>query len=289
MSTSHKLVRGMESICLHGGYLPDTNTTSRAVPVYRTTSYQFTSSERARQLCALEDLGNVYTRLMNPTTDILEKRMALLQGAPELGGLAVASGTSAVFYAMINLMQQGDNLVSARNLYGGSYTQFSELLPKFGITTKFVDICNPEEVKAAIDENTKAIFCETVSNPALEISPLRELGQIAKEAGIPLVVDDTFTTPYLCQPLKHGANILVHSLTKWTGGHGTGIGGIVVDGCNFDWSTGKHPLFTEPDMGYGGLRWGIDLSEPLKPLAFIMRMRTVPLRNFGACISPDNR
>jgi O-acetylhomoserine (thiol)-lyase len=289
MSTSHKFVRGLESICLHGGYLPEATTTSRAVPIYRTAPYRFPSTEKARQLFALEELGNIYTRLTNPTTDILEKRFALMQGAPELGGLALASGTSAAFYTIINILQQGDNFVSARNLYGGTYTQFNDILPKFGITAKFVDICNPEEVKAAIDDHTKLIFCETVSNPALEISPLNELGKIAKEAGIPFVVDDTFTTPYLTKPLNHGANIIVHSLTKWTGGHGTGIGGIVVDGGNFDWSTGKHPLYTEPDTSYGGLRWGVDLPEALKPLAFILRMRTVPLRNLGACISPDNR
>lgn len=202
--------------------------------------------------------------------------------------LAVASGTAACFTSIINICKQGDNFVSARNLYGGTYTQFNDILPQFGINAHFVDICNPAAVEAAIDENTKGIFCETVSNPALEISPLEELAAIAKKHGIPLIVDDTFTTPYLCKPIEHGASIISHSLTKWTGGHGTGIGGIVVDSGTFDWSTGKHPLFTDPDTSYGGLRWGLDLPDALQPLAFILRMRTVPLRNLGSCISPDN-
>jgi len=202
--------------------------------------------------------------------------------------LAVSSGTAACFYSIITLAQQGDNFVSAQNLYGGTYTQFNDILPTFGITPKFVDICNPEAVKAAIDDKTRAIFCESVSNPALEISPLEELAAIAKEAGIPLIVDDTFTTPYLCRPIEWGADIVAHSLTKWTGGHGTGIGGIVVDSGRFKWSGGKHPLFTTPDNSYGGLRWGMDLPEPLLPIGYILRMRTVPLRNLGSCLSPDN-
>ena len=226
---------------------------------------------------------------MNPTTDILEKRFAMLQGAHELGALALSSGTAACFNAIINLAEQGDNIVSARNLYGGTYTQFNDILPKFGINVKFVDITDPSAVSAAIDDKTRAIFCETVSNPALEISPLEDLSKIAKDSGLPLVVDDTFTTPYLCKPIEFGATIVVHSLTKWTGGHGTGIGGIVVDSGSFDWKAGKHPLYTENDTSYGGLRWGIDLPEALAPLAYILRMRTVPLRNLGSCISPDNR
>jgi O-acetylhomoserine (thiol)-lyase len=173
-----------------------------------------------------------------------------------------------------------------RNLYGGTYTQFENILPKFGISVNFVDITDPSKVKEAIDDKTQAIFCETVSNPALEITPLEDIAEIANEAETPLVVDDKFTTPYLCRPFDWGASIV---LTKWTGGHGTGIGGIVVDSGKFDWSKGKHPLFTENDTSYGGLRWGIDLPEALAPLAYILRMRTGPLRNLGACISPDNR
>lgn len=267
------LIRGFETICLHSGYTPDA-TTSRGVPLYRTAPYSFKSTEHAARLFALKELGNIYTRMMNPTTDILEKRFAAMEGAP--AALALASGTAAVFYAIINLAEQGDNFVSARNLYGGTYTQFNDILPKFGISAKFVDICNLEAVKSAIDDKTRAIFCETVSNPALEISPLEELATVANEAGIPLIVDDTFTTPYLLKPIDYGAHIICHSLTKWTGGHGTGIGGIVVDAGTFPWKAGKHPLYTEPDTSYGGLRWGLDLPENLAPIAYILRMlRTI--------------
>jgi O-acetylhomoserine (thiol)-lyase len=278
----------LETLCLHGGHTPDSVTHSRAVPVYRTASYTFKNTEHAANLFALRELGNIYTRLMNPTTDVLEKRVALLEGAHEMAGLAVASGTSAVFYSIINLAQAGDNIVSARNLYGGTYTQFNDILPSLGITVKLVDSTDPENFRKAIDGNTRALFCESVSNPALEIADLDAIGAIAKDAGIPLIVDSTFSTPYLTQPLGHGADIVVHSLTKWFGGHGAGIGGIVVDSGRFNWAAGKHPLFDKPDMSYHGLRWGHDLPAPLAPLAFILRMRTVPLRNLGACIAPDN-
>jgi O-acetylhomoserine (thiol)-lyase len=261
----------LETLCLHGGTQPDPTTLSRAVPIYRTASYVFKSAEHAANLFALRELGNVYTRLMNPTTDVLEKRVALLEGAPEMGGLGVASGTSGVFYSLINLASAGDNI-----------------LPKLGLHVKFVDSNDPQNFAKAIDSKTRALFCETVSNPALEITDLDAVGKIAKAAGIPLIVDATFSTPYLTQPLAHGADIVVHSLTKWFGGHGTGIGGVVVDSGRFKWVAGKHPLYTEPDNSYHGLRWGLDLPEPLLPLAFILRMRTVPLRNLGACISPDN-
>lgn len=277
-----------ETLCLHGGTQPDPVTLSRAVPVYRTSSFVFRNTEHAANLFALRELGNVYTRLQNPTTDVLEKRVALLEGAPEMGGLGVASGTSGVFYSVVNLAQAGDNIVSARNLYGGTYTQFNDILPKFGITVKFVDSNDPQNFAKAIDANTRALFCESVSNPAIEISDLAAVAKIARTAGLPLIVDSTFSTPYLTQPLAHGADIVVHSLTKWFGGHGTGIGGVVVDSGRFNWAAGKHPLFTAPDNSYHGLRWGIDLPEPLKPLAYILRMRTVPLRNLGACIAPDN-
>jgi O-acetylhomoserine (thiol)-lyase len=230
----------------------------------------------------------VYTRLMNPTTDVLEKRVAMLEGAHEMAGLGLASGTSAVFYSIINLAQAGDNIVSARNLYGGSYTQFNDILPKLGITVKLVDSNDPQNFASAIDEKTRAVFCESVSNPALEIVDLEAVAKVAHDAGIPLIVDSTFSTPYLTQPIAHGADIVVHSLTKWFGGHGTGLGGIVVDSGRFKWNTGKHPLFDEPDTSYHGLRWGHDLPAELAPLAFILRMRTVPLRNLGACIAPDN-
>jgi O-acetylhomoserine (thiol)-lyase len=277
-----------ETLCLHGGTQADPTTGSRAVPVYRTSSFVFKNTEHAANLFALKELGNIYTRLMNPTTDVLEKRVCLLEGAPEMGGLGLASGTSAVFYSIINLAQAGDNIVSARNLYGGTYTQFNDILPALGITVKFVDSNDPQNFAKAIDGKTRALFCETVSNPAIEITDLDAVAKIARQHGLPLIVDSTFSTPYLTQPIAHGADIVVHSLTKWFGGHGTGIGGVVVDSGRFNWAAGKHPLYTTPDHSYHGLRWGMDLPEPLKPLAFILRMRTVPLRNLGACISPDN-
>jgi O-acetylhomoserine (thiol)-lyase len=278
----------IETLCLHGGTQPDPTTLSRGVPVYRTSSYVFKSAEHAADLVALTELGNIYPRLMNPTTDVLEKRVALLEGGPELGGLGLASGTSGVFYSIINLARSGDNIISARNLYGGSYTQFHDILPTLGITVKFVDSNDPANFARAIDEKTRALFCETVSNPALEITDLEAVARVGRDHGIPLIVDSTFSTPYLTRPLDHGADIVVHSLTKWFGGHGTGIGGVVVDSGRFDWAGGKHPLYTTPDGSYHGLRWGIDLPDALRPLAFILRMRTVPLRNLGACISPDN-
>ena len=278
----------LETLCLHGGQQPDPATLSRAVPVYRTASYVFRDTDHAANLFALRELGNIYTRLMNPTTDVLEKRVALLEGAPEMGGLGLASGTSAVFYSIINLAQAGDNIVSARNLYGGTYTQFNDLLPALGIQVKFVDSNDPENFRAAIDDRTRAVFCESVSNPALEIADLEAIAKIAHDQGVPLIVDSTFSTPYLTRPIEHGADIVVHSLTKWFGGHGAGLGGIVVDSGRFNWAAGRHPLFTQPDNSYHGLRWGIDLPAPLLPLAYILRMRTVPLRNLGACIAPDN-
>ena len=278
----------LETLCLHGGQQPDPTTGARAVPVYRTASYVFKNTEHAANLFALRELGNIYTRLMNPTTDVLEKRVALLEGAPEMGGLALASGTSAVFYAIINLAKAGDNIVSARNLYGGTYTQFNDILPALGIQVKLVDSNDPENFRKAIDANTRALFCETVSNPALEVADLEAIAKIAHDNGLPLIVDSTFSTPYLTRPIDHGADIVVHSLTKWFGGHGAGIGGVVVDSGRFDWAAGRHPQFTTPDHSYHGLCWGIDLPEPLRPLAYILRMRTVPLRNLGACIAPDN-
>ncbi len=278
----------LETLCLHGGSQPDPTTLSRAVPIYRTSSFVFKNSDHAANLFALRELGNIYTRLMNPTTDVLEKRVALLEGAPEMAGLGLASGTSAIFYSIINLAEAGDNIVSARNLYGGTYTQFQSILPTLGIQVRFVDSRDPENFAKAIDGRTRALFCETVSNPALEISDLQGISRVSRAHGIPLIVDSTFSTPYLTQPLAHGADIVVHSLTKWFGGHGAGIGGIVVESGRFPWASGKHPLYTKPDESYHGLRWGIDLPEPLLPLAYILRMRTVPLRNLGACIAPDN-
>ncbi len=277
-----------ETLCLHGGQQPDSATNSHAVPIYRTASYVFESTEQAANLFALKELGNIYTRMMNPTTDVLEKRVALLEGAHQLGGLALASGTSAIFYAIINLAQAGDNIISSTNLYGGTYTQFDNILPSLGINVKFVDVNDPEAIAAAIDDKTRAVFTETISNPASEVMDLEAISDVAHQHGLPLIVDATFSTPYLCRPIEHGADIVVHSLTKWLGGHGTSIGGIVIDSGKFNWAAGKHPLFDTPDTSYHGLRWGHDLPEPLAPLAFALRLRTVPLRNLGACISPDN-
>ncbi len=276
----------LETKCLHSGYEPDPTTFSRAVPVYKTSSYTFRDTEHAANLFGLRELGNIYTRLMNPTTDVLEKRVADLEGGA--AGLGVASGTSGVFYSIINLAGAGDHIVSANNLYGGTYTQFNDILPKLGINVSFIDPNNPENFAAAITQNTKALFCETVSNPGLDVADLHAIGDIARAHNIPLIVDSTFSTPYLTRPIEHGSDIVVHSLTKWLGGHGNGIGGVVVDSGRFNWANGNFPLYDEPDSSYHGLRWGHDLPEPLAALAYILRMRTVPLRNLGACISPDN-
>ncbi|MEO1146245.1 MAG: O-acetylhomoserine aminocarboxypropyltransferase/cysteine synthase family protein [Cyanobacteria bacterium J06638_22] len=281
MSETYKL--GTQ--CLHAGQEPDPTTMSRAVPIYRTSSYTFRDTEHAANLFALKELGNIYTRLMNPTQDVLEKRVAALEGGA--AALAVSSGTSAVFYSIINICQVGDEVVSANTLYGGTYTMFKDILPQFGITVRMIDPRNPENFRSAITDKTKMLFCETVSNPGLEVSDLEAIGAIAHENGLPLVVDSTFTTPYLMRPLEHGADIVVHSLTKWLGGHGTGIGGIMVDSGKFDWTSGKFPLMSEPDSGYHGLRFAHDLG-PLAPIAYTLRMRLIPLRNLGACIAPDN-
>ncbi|BCX46752.1 O-acetylhomoserine/O-acetylserine sulfhydrylase [Haloferula helveola] len=277
-----------ETLCLHGGYEPEASTNSRAVPVHRSTAFTFNNTEHAANLFALKELGNIYSRLTNPTVAVLEKRVSLLEGAHELAGLGHSSGTAAIFNSIINLASAGDNIVSARNLYGGSYTQFDNILPALGIEVRFVDSNDPENFAKAADDKTRAFFCETISNPALEITDLEAVAEIAKAHGLPLIVDATCSTPYLTRPLDHGADIVVHSLTKWMGGHGAGLGGVVVDSGRFDWTGGKHPLYDNPDESYHGLRWGHDLPEMLAPLAYILRMRTVPLRNLGACSSPDN-
>lgn len=274
----------LETLALHAGQTID-ETLSRAVPIYRTTSYVFKNTEHAANLFALKELGNIYTRLMNPTTDVLEKRMAILEGG--IGALALASGTTAIYYAIINLAKAGDEIVSANNLYGGTFTMFHDILPHYGITVRFVDIRNPENIRNAINDKTRAVFVETIGNPGLDVADIQTIAKIAHEYEVPLLVDSTFTTPYLLRPIEHGADIVIHSLTKWIGGHGTAIGGIVIDSGKFNWKNPKFTLFNEPDSGYHGLRFGHDLGE-LSPLAYILRMRLVPLRNLGACISPDN-
>ena len=275
----------LETKCLHAGQQPDPATLSRGVPVYRTSSYVFKSTAHAANLFALKELGNIYTRLMNPTHDVLEQRVAALEGGT--AAVALASGTSAIFYSIINICRQGDEVVSANNLYGGTFTQFHDILPQFGIRVRFVDPRDPAAFAAAINDRTRLLFCESVSNPGLEVADIEAIAAIAHDHGLPLAVDATFVTPCLQRPIEHGADIVVHSLTKWMGGHGTGIGGIVVDSGKFDWRSEKFPLMTEPEPSYGGLRWAYDLGE-LAPAAFAIRLRVVPLRNLGACISPDN-
>lgn len=274
-----------ETLALHAGQPVDA-TMSRGVPVYRTSSYLFRDTEHAANLFALKELGNIYTRLMNPTTDVLEQRVTRLEGGA--ASVALASGTSAIFYTVITLAEAGDNIVSANNLYGGTYTQFDAILPKLGIDVKFVDPKEPSNFERAIDSRTRALYIEAIGNPVLDYTDIRAVAEVAHRNGLPLIVDATFTTPYLLRSIDLGADIVVNSLTKWLGGHGAGIGGIITDAGRFDWKAGRHPLFTEPDANYHGLRWAIDLPEPLAPIAFALRVRTVPLRNLGACISPDN-
>ncbi|MCX6339624.1 MAG: O-acetylhomoserine aminocarboxypropyltransferase/cysteine synthase [Candidatus Aureabacteria bacterium] len=274
-----------ETLALHAGQTPDTDTLSRGVPVYRTSSYVFKDTAHASNLFALKELGNIYSRLMNPTQDVLEKRVAALEGAP--AALAHASGTAAIFNTIINICSTGEEIVSANNLYGGTYTMFDCILPQFGIKVVFVDPRTPEHFAAAISGKTRALYIETIGNPVLEFTDIAAVARIAKKHHLPLIVDSTFTTPYLLAPIEHGADIVCHSLTKWLGGHGTGIGGIVVDSGKFDWTDKKFRFYNEPDPSYHGIRYAHDLGE-LNPLAFITRMRLVPLRNLGACISPDN-
>jgi O-acetylhomoserine (thiol)-lyase len=274
-----------ETLCLHAGQQPDPATTARGVPVHRTSSYVFKSTEHAANLFALKELGNIYTRLMNPTHDTLEQRVAALEGGA--AALALASGTSGVYYAIINICSAGDEIISANNLYGGTYTMFDAILPQFDIRVNFVDPRQPQNFEKAINEKTRAVFIETIGNPVLEFTDIREVATIAHAHNLPLIIDATFTTPYLLKSIDHGADIVVNSLTKWMGGHGTGIGGVVIDSGRFDWQDPKFKLYNEPDSGYHGIRFAHDLGD-LNPVAFIMRMRLVPLRNLGACISPDN-
>ncbi|MGF1571891.1 MAG: O-acetylhomoserine aminocarboxypropyltransferase/cysteine synthase family protein [Sumerlaeia bacterium] len=281
MTPKHKL----ETLAIHAGHSADPTTGSRAVSVHRTSAYQFRDTEHAANLFALKELGNIYTRLMNPTTDVLEQRCAALERGA--AALAVASGTTAIHYSVMNICQAGDEIVSANDLYGGSYTMFKDIHPQFGIKTHFVNPTNPENFAQAITPKTKLIFLESCGNPALNVPDFAAIADVANAHGIPLVVDNTFATPALCRPIEHGASIVCDSLTKWMGGHGNGIGGVVVDSGTFDWKSEKFPLYNEPDASYHGLRYAHDLG-PLSPLAFILRMRLVPLRNLGACISPDN-
>ena len=275
---------------LHAGQKPDPTTGSRAVPIYQTTSYQFRDTEHAANLFGLKELGNIYTRIMNPTTDVLEQRLAALEGGS--GALAHASGQAAITAAILNVAGAGDHIVSVSQLYGGTYNLFHYTLPKLGIQVSFVDGDDPENFRKAVKSNTKAFYGEGLGNPRLNIFPFAEVGKIAKEVGVPLIIDNTALSPYLNRPFEHGANIVVHSATKHIGGHGTSIGGIVVDGGNFDWGNGKFPGFTEPDMSYHGLpHW--EAFKAFAPagganIAFIMKMRLQFLRDVGSCLSPFN-
>ena len=274
-----------ETLCLHAGQQPDPATTARGVPVHRTSSYVFKSTEHAANLFALKELGNIYTRIMNPTQDTLEQRIAAIEGGA--AALALASGTSAIYYTVINICSAGDEIVSANNLYGGTYSMFDCILPQFDIHTNFVDPRDPQNFIKAINEKTRAVFIETIGNPVLEFTDISAIADIAHAHHLPLIVDATFTTPYLLKSIEHGADIVVNSLTKWIGGHGTAIGGAVIDSGKFDWTDPKFNLYNDPDPSYHDLRYAHDLGD-LNPVAFIMRMRLVPLRNLGACISPDN-
>jgi O-acetylhomoserine (thiol)-lyase len=267
---------------LHAGHDPDVATNARAVPIYLTTSYTFNSSEHAANLFSLAEMGNIYTRIMNPTTDVLEKRLAELDGG--VGALALASGSAAVTLTVLNLAKAGDNIISTSFLYGGTYNLFSHTLARMGVHVKFVDSSNPDNIAQAIDENTRAIYTESIGNPKNNVDDFEAIAKIAHDNRLPFIVDNTVTTPLLFRPLEHGADIVVYSLTKFIGGHGTSIGGAVVDGGKFDWSSGRFPEFTTPDPSYHGLVY----HEALGELAYILKMRLTLLRDMGPCLSPFN-
>ncbi len=274
-----------ETVALHSGHTVDSDTFARSVPVHRTSSYVFKSTEHAADLFSLRDAGYIYTRIGNPTQGVLEERLALLEGGA--AGLALASGTNAIFYSIINICTAGDEVVSSSNLYGGTYTMFKDILTQFNITVRFFDPDNFDSLQGAFTDRTRAVFIESIGNPSLDVPDFETIADAARKHEVPLIVDSTFTTPFLFRPLEHGADIVVHSLTKWIGGHGTGIGGLVIDSGKFNWKNEKFSLFNTPDTGYHNLRFAHDLGD-MNHLAFILRMRLVPLRNLGGCISPDN-
>ncbi|MGV3547935.1 MAG: O-acetylhomoserine aminocarboxypropyltransferase/cysteine synthase family protein, partial [Pedobacter sp.] len=278
-----------ETLQIHAGQEVDPTTGSRAVPLYQTTSYGFKNSEHGANLFALKEFGNIYTRIMNPTTDVFEKRIAALEGG--VAALAVASGQAAQFIALNNILQAGDNFVSSSHLYGGSYNQFKVAFKRLGISVKFADGDNPSDFEAKIDENTKAIYLETIGNPSFSIIDFEQIAAIAKKHDLPLIVDNTFgAAGYLFRPIEHGANVVVQSATKWIGGHGTSIGGVIVDGGNYNWGNGKFPAFTEPAEGYHGLVFNDVFGQngPFGNIQFIIRARVEGLRDFGASQSPFN-
>ena len=272
-----------DTIAVHGGHNGDPATKARAVPIYQTTSYTFESTEHAARLFALEEFGNIYTRINNPTTDVLEQRVAQLENG--VGALAVASGQAAVVYAILNLARAGDHVVSSSSLYGGTYNAFAHTLPRFGIDVSLVDFGDPKAVEAAIRPNTKAIFAETIGNPKIDVLDLDTYAALAQQHALPLIVDNTLATPYLLRPIEHGANVVVHSATKFIGGHGTAIGGVIVDGGNFDWSrSARFPDLVQPDPSYHGVQYTLAFGK----LAYIVKARVQLLRDIGAALSPFN-
>jgi len=273
-----------ETKIIHSGYETDPTTKSVATPIYQTVAYEFDNAQHGADLFNLAVPGNIYTRIMNPTTDVLEKRVADLEGG--VGALAVSAGSAAITYAIQNITEMGTNIVSTSQLYGGTYTLFAHMLPKQGVDVKFAENDSPEAIAAQIDENTRAVFCETIGNPAGNIADIEALAKVAHEHGVPLIVDSTVATPILCKPIEHGADIVVHSLTKYMGGHGTSLGGVIVDSGNFPWADypEKFSMLTTPEPSYHGVVY----TEALGPAAYIGRARTVPLRNTGSCISPMN-
>ncbi len=281
MSEERKLQ--LETLAVHAGQEIDPTTMSRAVPIYQTTSYGFRDSDHAANLFALAEFGNIYTRIMNPTTDVFEKRVAALEGG--VGALAVSSGQAAITFSILNIAGAGDEIVSASSLYGGTYNLFAHTLKKIGITVKFVDPVDPENFRSAITPKTKALYAESIGNPRGDVLDIEAVAKIAHEHGIPLIVDNTLPSPYLLRPIEHGADIVVHSATKFIGGHGTSIGGIIVDSGKFDWkASGKFPGFTEPDPSYHGLVY----SDAVGPIAYIIKARVQLLRDIGASLSPFN-
>ena len=274
----------IETIAVHGGYSPEPTTKAVAPPIYQTTSYAFDSTQHGADLFDLKVAGNIYTRIMNPTTDVLEKRVAEMEGG--IGGLALASGMAAITYAIMTIAEAGDNIVTSSTLYGGTYNLFAHTLPRYGIEVRFADYREPDSFAKLVDNRTKALFCESVGNPLGNVTDFEKLAELAHANGIPLIVDNTVPTPYLCRPFEHGADIVVHALTKYLGGHGNSIGGVIVDSGKFPWAEQKvrFARLNEPDASYHGVVY----TEALGPAAYIGRARVVPLRNMGAAISPFN-
>lgn len=278
-----------ETLQVHAGHVPDSDTLSRAVPLYQTTSFVFKSSEHGARLFNLEEFGNIYTRIMNPTTDVFEKRISALEGG--VAALAVASGQAAQFIALTNILKQGDNFVTSPYLYGGSYNQFRVSFKNLGVDARFAKGLSPGDFEPLIDENTKAIYLETIGNPGFIVPDFEAFTELSKKYDLPIIVDNTFAGGgYLCKPLQHGAHIVVESATKWIGGHGSSIGGVIVDGGNYNWGNGKYPQFTEPSEGYHGLNFWktFGADSPFGNIAFIIRARVEGLRDFGPSISPFN-